>query len=173
MRARDAYKAASYASSQSELYSQLAMAFQVLVLVACLYLTTTAWALVVQTRQDPRIERLTYDPQLVYDIDYDLSTGGGCGGPYKSKVQRGYNDAIGMLLAAKQAMIDLEQPMPDDKDKAAQNEWKRKAQAFRTIFGSPIKETQGHDIFADNILSMPPEPRPRNKDHAVMLIMSH
>lgn len=145
------------------------MAFQVLVLVACLYFTTTAWALVVQARQDPNIQHLTYDPQLVYDIDYGLSTGGGCGGPYKDKVQRGYNDAIEMLLAAKQAMVDLEQPMPDDREKVAQNEWKRKAQAFQALFGSSIKVTQGHDLFAENILSMYLKTHSWNKDIMAML----
>jgi len=109
-----------------------------LVLLVCALLHTVAS---VQPPTHP--PGSAYDLERSYEIDFTKDTDGGCK-KYEKQLNVAFMQALEMVDAARQAVVDLQKPMPADTDANDQNEWKRKAQVYYAMFGEqPSKENGG------------------------------
>ena len=82
----------------------------------------------------------TYDLEKIYDISFDSNVLGNCHA-YQTQIEKSYLQALEMADNAKQAMDDLQQARPPDHQETELDNWLRKAQVYRSMFGEDIPQT--------------------------------
>jgi hypothetical protein len=82
----------------------------------------------------------TYHLESSYNVNFGTDEDGGCKS-YEAKIRTAYREALDLVQTSMDSMNDLQQPIPEDKNSPAGNEWRRKANTFFTLFGAKLPGT--------------------------------
>ena len=83
---------------------------------------------------------MTYNLESSYNVNFGTDEDGGCKS-YEAKIRTAYEEALDLVQVSIDSLNDLKQPIPEDKNSPAGNEWRRKANTFFTLFGAKLPGT--------------------------------